>query len=66
MFAVRLDYGGRKPFGTHGNRVDWLEKAGFRVNAERALCKSIDEVIEFANKMEARRDDLGYESMDWS
>jgi DNA ligase (NAD+) len=61
MFAYDLITGGRKPFATHWESLDWLEKAGFRVNAERALCKSIDDVIEFANKMEARRDDLGYE-----
>ena len=61
MFAYDLITGGRKPFATHWESLDWLEKAGFRVNTERALCKSIDEVIEFANKMEARRDDLGYE-----
>jgi len=61
MFAYDLITGGRKPFATHWESLDWLEKAGFRVNAERAMCKSIDEVIEFANKMEARRDDLGYE-----
>src|SRR6266849_5731599 len=61
MFAYDLITGARKPFATHWESLDWLEKAGFRVNTERALCKSIDEVIEFANKMEARRDDLGYE-----
>jgi DNA ligase (NAD+) len=61
MFAYDLITGGRKPFATHWESLDWLENAGFRVNAERALCKSIDEVIVFANKMEARRDDLGYE-----
>ena len=61
MFAYDLITGGRKPFATHWESLDWLEKAGFRVNAERALCQSIDKVIEFANKMEARRDDLGYE-----
>jgi DNA ligase (NAD+) len=61
MFAYDLITGGRKPFATHWESLDWLEKAGFRVNAERALCKSINDVIEFANKMEARRDDLGYE-----
>ena len=33
---------------------------GFRVS-ERALCASIDEVIEFCNAMEAQRDDLAYE-----
>jgi DNA ligase (NAD+) len=38
-----------------------MQQAGFRVNPERVLCHSIEEVIEFANQMEARRDDLDYE-----
>src|SRR5204863_803404 len=37
------------------------ERAGFRVNENRARCKSIDEVIDFCNRMEAKRNDLGYE-----
>ena len=36
-------------------------EAGFKVNPERKLCTTIDEVIEFANEMETRRDDLDYE-----
>jgi len=61
MFAYDLLSGGRKPFPTHWESLNWLEKAGFRVNKHRKLCGSIEEVIEFANQMEARRDDLGYE-----
>ncbi|MFN2532862.1 MAG: NAD-dependent DNA ligase LigA [Pyrinomonadaceae bacterium] len=61
MFAYDLLANGRKPFPTHWQSLDWLESAGFRVNPNRKLCKSIDEVIEFANEMEARRDELGYE-----
>ena len=61
MFAYDLFVGGRKPFPTHWDSLNWLEKAGFRVNASRALCHSIDEVIDFANEQEAHRDDLGYE-----
>jgi DNA ligase (NAD+) len=61
MFVYDLIREGRKPFATHWESLDWLEKAGFRVNPERALCKSIDEVIAFANKMEIQRDGLGYE-----
>ncbi len=52
---------GRKPFPTHWEALDWLEKAGFRVNPHRKLCETIDEVIDFANEKEALRDDLGYE-----
>lgn len=61
IFAYDLITGERKPFATHWQALDWLEKAGLRVNPHRALCRSIDEVIEFANKMEARRDELWYE-----
>jgi DNA ligase (NAD+) len=61
MFAYDLLAGDRKPFATHWESLNWLEKAGFRVSPERARCSSIDEVIDFANQMEARRDDLDYE-----
>lgn len=61
MFAYDLLAAGRKPFGTHWESLEWLSTAGFRVNPHRALCNSIDKVIEFANEMETHRDDLGYE-----
>src|SRR5690242_7397938 len=53
--------GGRKPFATHWEALEWLQAAGFRVNPHRKVCETIDEVIEFANAKEALRDDLGYE-----
>jgi DNA ligase (NAD+) len=61
MFAYDLLVGGRKPFATHSQSLDWLEQAGFRVNSHRKVCKTIDEVIDFANEQEKLRDDLGYE-----
>lgn len=61
MFAYDLLVNGRKPFPTHWESLDWLDKAGFRVNPHRKLAKTIDEVIEFANEKEALRDELGYE-----
>ena len=61
MFAYDLLTGDRKPFATHWEALNWMDQAGFRVNPERKLCGSIEEVIEFANQMEARRDDLDYE-----
>ena len=61
MFAYDLLVGERKPFATHWESLEWMDKAGFRVNPHRARCDSIDQVIEFANKMEAQRDNLGYE-----
>ena len=61
MFAYDLLVGGRKPFPTHWESLNWLDKAGFRVNPHRKLAKSIDEVIDFANEKETLRDELGYE-----
>jgi DNA ligase (NAD+) len=61
MFAYDLLVNGRKPFPTHWEALDWMERAGFRVNPHRKLCTTIDEVIDFANEKETLRDDLGYE-----
>jgi DNA ligase (NAD+) len=61
MFAYDVLAGERKPFATQWEALNWIESAGFRVNPNRRLCKSIDEVIDFCNLMESKRDDLGYE-----
>jgi DNA ligase (NAD+) len=61
MFAYDLFVNGRKPFATHWESLNWMADAGFRVNPNRALCKSIDELIEFANEKEKLRDELNYE-----
>ena len=62
MFVYDLFVGGgRKPFPTHWEALEWLQQAGFRVNPHRKRCETIDEVIDFANEKEALRDDLGYE-----
>jgi DNA ligase (NAD+) len=66
--ARRLDFfaydclaGERKPFATHWDALNWIERVGLRVNPHRALCVTIDEVIEFCNQMEFKRDELAYE-----
>jgi len=61
MFAYDVIAGDRKPFASHWESLNWLEKAGFRVNDHRVRCASIEEVIEFCNQMESKRDELGYE-----
>jgi DNA ligase (NAD+) len=61
MFAYDVIAGQRKAFATHWDALNWAERAGFRVNENRALCGSIDEVIDFCNRMEGKRDNLGYE-----
>lgn len=61
MFAYDLLAGERKPFASHWESLNWMEQAGLRVNPHRALCQSIEEVIDFATQMEAQRDELDYE-----
>src|ERR671939_998735 len=61
LFAYDVLRGERKPFATHWEALDWLERAGLSVNPHRRLCSSIEEVIEFCNRMEAGRDNLEYE-----
>jgi DNA ligase (NAD+) len=61
MFAYDLIAGGRKPFASHWDALDWMGQAGFHVNENRRLCDSIDAVIDFCNEMESQRDVLDYE-----
>src|SRR6185436_11470331 len=61
MFAYDVIAGQKKAFATHWDALNWAERAGLRVNENRALCATIDEVIEFCDQMEAKRDDLDYE-----
>ncbi|MCI0486863.1 MAG: NAD-dependent DNA ligase LigA [Blastocatellia bacterium] len=61
IFCYDLLFDGRKPFATHWQALDWLARAGLKVNPERRLCSSIDEVIAACNEWGEKRDDLGYE-----
>jgi DNA ligase (NAD+) len=61
MFGYDVLAGERKAFATHWEALNWLEKAGLRVNPNRELCKSIDDVIAFCDRMEAQREELDYE-----
>jgi DNA ligase (NAD+) len=61
MFPYDLLSGAQKMFGTHWEIFEWLEAKGFRTNPKRCLCKNIDELIEFIDKMQAARDSLDYD-----
>ena len=60
LFAYDVIAGDRKAFTTHWEALEWLERAGFQVSYKRR-CETIEEVIEFCNAMEAKRDELEYE-----
>ena len=61
LFPYDVLSGVAKMFATHWESFLWLEKAGFNVNPNRALCKNIEELIEFCNQMQSKRDSLDYE-----
>jgi len=48
-------------FEEQSDALDALTVAGFRVNPHREAIKDIDRVMEFVNRAEAKRADLGYE-----
>ena len=61
IYCYDLLFDGRKPFPSHWETLEWLARAGFKVNENRARCASIDEVIAYCEKFGAMRDALGYE-----
>jgi DNA ligase (NAD+) len=61
LFPYDVLSGNQKMFATHWEGFLWLEKAGFNVNPNRALCQNIGEVIEFCNQMQLMRDELDYD-----
>ncbi len=48
-------------FDCHSKNLELLERLGFPVNRNRALCESIDEVLEFCRHWETHRQDLPYQ-----
>lgn len=61
MFPYDVWQGNQKPFPTHEENFLWLEKAGFNVNPHRCICKNFEELVEFIEKIQAKRDSLDYD-----
>ncbi len=61
MFPYDVFRGNQKMFATHWENFEWLEKNGFNVNPNRALCRNFEELCAFIAKIEAKRDGLDYE-----
>jgi DNA ligase (NAD+) len=61
MFPYDVLRGAGKMFKSHWENFEWLDKNGFHVNPNRALCRSYDELVAFIEKMEPMRDELDYE-----
>lgn len=61
LFPYDVLSGAAKPFDTHWQNFEFLEKAGFNVNPHRRLCGGIEEVIGFCSEMEELRPALDYD-----
>jgi DNA ligase (NAD+) len=61
IFPYDVLSGNQKMFATHWEIFDWLEKAGFNVNPNRQLCRDFDELVDFVNSMQMKRDSLDYD-----
>ncbi|MDH3528724.1 MAG: NAD-dependent DNA ligase LigA [Acidobacteriota bacterium] len=61
FFPYDLLTGNEKAFETHWENFAFLEKAGFNVNPNRALCKDLDKVIDFCERIESRREEFDYD-----
>ena len=64
----RLDYytyflqvDGRPAYPRHWESLEELARMGFKVNANRKLCRDVDEVLRFCAEWEAQREQLPYE-----
>jgi DNA ligase (NAD+) len=61
FFAYALLRDGRYLLDYHWAALDRLDALGFRVNPERGLCRSWDELLAFINRWDSQRATLPYE-----
>jgi DNA ligase (NAD+) len=61
MFLYFLTVNGRPPIAEHSKTLDALSKLGFKVNPNRKLCRSFDELLAYIQEWESKRDSLDYE-----
>lgn len=47
-------------FETHAQTLEWLRRAGFRVNPHTGACRSLDEVVAYVRTWITRRTELDY------
>lgn len=61
IFPYDLLSGAAKMFATHWEIFAWLDSKGFTTNANRDLCRNFDELVQFINMMQEKRDLLDYD-----
>ena len=61
IFCYQLLFDGAPAMATHNQALEAMERAGFKLNPHRQACRTIEEVIDFCDKWDERRDRLNYE-----
>ncbi|MGH9432767.1 MAG: NAD-dependent DNA ligase LigA [Terriglobia bacterium] len=62
MFLYYLFAGGNESaFHEHWKALDALAELGFKVNPHRRLCRSLEELLDYIQEWESKRDKLDYE-----
>jgi DNA ligase (NAD+) len=61
IYCYQLLFDGAPALPTHLAMLDWMAEHGFKVNPNRCHCRTIDEVVEYCNEWQERRDGLNYE-----
>ncbi len=62
IFCYQLFFDGDEAFPTHEQSLQWMEHTGFKVNPQRCICKTIEELIDFCNAWDTKREALNYET----
>ena len=61
FFAYAWGEMSEMPAKTQFRMIEWLGKAGFETNPLTTLCDSVEDVLKFYRKIEAKRASLGYD-----
>ena len=62
IFLYHVSFRELGEFESHWEALQALKSAGFPVNPRSARCRDIDAVIEYTQRLEAERDELGYDA----
>ncbi|MFA6712102.1 MAG: NAD-dependent DNA ligase LigA, partial [Candidatus Caldatribacteriota bacterium] len=60
-FIYQATFSRNDYFSTHMELLDFLKKAGLRVNSNIKLCATIEEAIEYCNSWQKRKNELNYD-----
>ena len=61
MYFYGLLSGGRVPFSEHAKTLDTLASLGFKVNPNRSVCGSMEDLLAFIAEWDTKRNSLDYE-----